>query len=239
MHIVRNDDEATYTLYPATAYEKRVLRKALQFLSPGDRINYEGRRRDKSNDDYCITVFHAGGTREWRVKAYGNTTHKYQVFVGGQRVIIRGTDEADKQQVGSIRDMCFMGTSGLLFLRETKLNGQWGIVCTGKLCSKCNAQMIKVGRTEWGICDACAAICQHNWVKGAIYGGDLDIGVGEFCNICGVAKPHEKKSLLEHHLDTERELGIMVMYKNTPLSPQQLSEAFQEAGISLDTLPKV
>lgn len=54
-----------------------------------------------------------------------------------------------------------------------------------------------------------------------------DLGVGEFCSQCGVSKPmQEDKSPLtqintqaERHLQTEIELGLTVLYENSPFRP--------------------
>jgi hypothetical protein len=154
------------------------------------------------------------------------------VHVDGIELILRGSAEEDKNEVGRIRDTCYFGSGSLIFIGETEVNGKKSIVTTSKRCKHCGVKMIQLVACEWNTCDACAAKCEHHYVKGAVHGGGTDIGVGKFCDICGRGKPRpegeREKSIIEHHLEVEKELGIPVFHDvgETPfVSSQEIVKA--------------
>lgn len=220
MKIIRNEISQTWTLVPVEEGEAEVLTSFAAMLKPEDELSYGGR----SGDDHmtCKLHLHVGASREPRTTTRGNVTIHRTVYVGGVELILRGTTETDKNEIWSVRYGAVY--SGLIFLGETEVDGKKAIVVTAGRCKHCGAAQLN---PEWQTCDACAAKCEHNYVKGAVHGGSTDIGVGEFCDICGRVKPRpeggREKSAIEHHLEVEKELGIPVFHKieGTPLVSSQ------------------
>lgn len=228
MKIIRDEDLATLTLVPVEPEEEQVIAVISAMLKPEDRLCYDGRSEDGDGDKFCKIHLHAGGHREERREISGKATLVRQVYVDSIELILRGSTEDDKHEVGRIRDICFFGSSGLIFLEETEVDGKKAIVTTGKRCKLCGVGMIKRAACEWSTCDECAAKCEHNYIRGAFHGGGVDIGVGDFCSICGRGKPKEegvrRKTQIEQHLAVEKELGMLVLYDHDgiPLTPRQL-----------------
>jgi hypothetical protein len=229
MKIIRDKQLATLTLVPVDADEKQVIVSIAAMLKPEDKLSYGRRGRDGDDDKFCTVHLHAGARKERQSKTEGNITVTRDVHIGGVELVLRGTTEEDKHEVGRIRDMCYFGSGGLIFIGETEVDGVKAIVSTGLRCKHCGAGMIRYSDCEWETCDACAARCEHNYVRGAIHGGGTDIGVGEFCDKCGRGKPkaegERKKSVIEHHLDAERE-GVVdaIFYDGFPGTPRQAVE---------------
>ena len=148
-----------------------------------------------------------GVSEEERSDTSGNVTVHRTVHVDSVKLILIGTTEEDKHEVGRIRDACYFGSGGLIFIGETEVDGKKAIITTAKRCKHCGSGMIRYFDCERSTCDACAAKCEHNYVRGAIHGGGTDIGVGEFCDKCGRGKPkaedEREKSVIEHHLAVE------------------------------------
>lgn len=227
MRVIRDEAAATIKLVPIEEGEGKLLALIAETLQPGSKIHYRGRKTE-ADEKYCSVLLNAGGIGERQVRKHGNGTLTELVLVGGVDLELKGSTEDDKREISRIRDMCFFGTSGMFFLGEVDYEGTKALLFTGSLCQLCGAQMIKRSACEWRTCDACAAKCEHNHVKGAIHGG-VDIGVGEYCSLCGRGKPkHEnerEKSVLEHHLAVERELGIQIFYEEGPVAtPQEAVE---------------
>ncbi len=229
MRIIRDKQLATLTLVPVEADEEQVIASIAAMLKPEDKLSYGGRGRDGDDDKFCIIHLHAGAREEEQSTTKGRVTVSKTVHVGGVELVLRGSTEEDKHEVGRIRDTCYFGSNGLIFLGETEMDGKKAIITTAKRCKLCGGGMIGYFDCEWGVCDACAAKCEHNYVRGAIHGGSMDIGVGEFCDKCGRGKPkaegEREKSQLEHHLVVEKELGINIFYKDEfPGTPRQAVE---------------
>ncbi|MBI4088035.1 hypothetical protein HY418_01475 [Candidatus Kaiserbacteria bacterium] len=229
MKIIRDKQLATLTLVPVEADEEQVIASITAMLKPEDKLSYGGRGRDGDDDKFCTVHLHAGGRVEGKRETQGNVTTIRTVHVDSVELVLRGSTEEDKHEVGRIRDTCYFGSGGLIFIGETEVDGKKSIITTAKRCKHCGAGMIRWSNCEWGTCDACAAKCEHNYVRGAIHGGGTDIGVSEFCNKCGRVKPksegEREKSRLEHHLAAEREVGINVLYKDGPsVTPRQAVE---------------
>ena len=226
MRIIRDEKSATLTFVPVEMAEEQIVASIAAILKPEDRLSYGGRSQDGDDAKFCIIHLHAGGREEWRAETCGGMTVHHTVHIDSVELVLRGSTEEDKHEVGRIRDMCFFGSSGLIFICETEVDGKRSIVTTGLRCKHCGAGMIRYNDCEWKTCDACAAKCEHNYVRSMIHGGGLDIGIGEACNKCGRGKPKteggREKTQLEHHLAVERELGVNIIYKNTPLTPSQI-----------------
>lgn len=223
MKIIRDDGLATFTFVPVGNLEEMVIENIIGAVQPGVKIYYLGRGEDDVPDKFCTTRFNAGGIKKDQTTHEGKLTVTETGYDDGVEFVLRGTSEQDKHEVNAIRDICFTGPGGLIFLEVLELDGKKAICVTASYCKLCGAQMIKRSRCEWKVCDTCADKCGHNYVRGAIHGGKADIAVGNFCNICGRAAPkpegEREKSVLEHHLEVERELGISVTYTNFPFTP--------------------
>lgn len=230
MKIIRDMQLATLTFVPVEATEKQIIASIAARLKPEDKLSYSGRGRDVSDDKFCVIHLHAGGRKEERVKTDKNGTVHRTVYVDSVELVLHGTTEEDKHEVSRIRDMCYYGSSGLIFIGEVEVDGVKAIVTTGLRCKHCDAGMIYYYNCEWKTCDACAAKCEHNYVRGMIHGGEVgDMGVGEYCDKCGQGKPRvegeREKSKIEHHLAVEKELGVNVIYKDgPPTTPRQAVE---------------
>lgn len=215
MKIIRDEHLATLTLVPVDLDEEEVVVSLAAMLKPEDKLVYGGRGQDSDNNEFCVVYLHAGSQKEERTEEKGNITMHEFVHVGGIKLILQGSAEEDKREVGRIRDICYYGSSGLIFLGETVIEGKQALTITAKRCKVCNKNMIRRVECEWSICDECAAKCEHKYVLGAIHGGGVNLGVGEYCDICGRGKPKLKterqKSEIEHFLAAERELGMMII----------------------------
>lgn len=229
MKVIRDEKLATYTLVPIDKEEEEILISIIKLLKVGDGLSYGGRGRDGDDDKFCMVHLHAGARRERQTKTEGNSSVTRWVHIGGVELLLRGSTEDDKYEVNGIRNICYFGSGGLIFLGEIEVNGKKAIVVTAKYCKVCGRAMINLVACEWSVCDDCDAKCEHAYVRGAVHGGGLEIGVREFCQKCGRVKPKSKgesmideKSQLDHHLAVERELGFKVVYKDTLLTPSQI-----------------
>lgn len=221
MKVVKDSQAATLTLVPVEAGEAEVLASMLATLKPEDKLVYGGREKDGEGDKFCKIHLHVGSHKEERTEVRGKITIRCTLNVGGVELVLCGSTEEDKQEVGRIRDTCYFGSGGLIFLGEAEVDGKRVMVTTAKRCKHCQAGMIRHTECEWSTCDACAGKCEHNYVRGAIHGGGTDIGMGEFCDKCGRGKPKTKgereKSVLEHHLAAVRENVVdELIYKDGP-----------------------
>lgn len=229
MKIIRDKQLATLTLVPE-ADEEQVIASIAAMLKPEDKLSYGGRGRDSGDEKFCTVHLHAGGHKELRTETTGNVTVHRTVHVDGVELILQGTTEEDKHEVGRIRDTCYFGSGDLIFLGETEVDGKKAIVITGLRCKHCGAGMIRYSDCEWRTCAVCAAKCEHNYVRGMIHGGSVgELGIGEFCDKCGRGKPRvegeREKTKIEHHLAVEKELGVNVIYKDGPsITPRQAVE---------------
>ena|SRR3989344_848223 len=230
MKIIRDKQLATLTLVPVEANEEQTIASIVAMLKPEDKLSYGGRGQDGDDDKFCTVHLHVGGRKEKKSETSGNVTVISTEHVDSVELVLRGTTEEDKHEVGRIRDMCYFGSGGLIFIGETEVDGKKAIVTTGLRCKHCGAGMIRYSDCEWKTCDACAAKCEHTYVPGMIHGGGVgDMGVGEFCDKCGRGKPkaegEREKSKIEHHLAVEKELGVHVIYKDgPPTTPRQAVE---------------
>ena len=79
--------------------------------------------------------------------------------------------------------------------------------------------MIGIRACEWGVCNLCAAKCEHEYIRGPIRGGGTDIGVGDFCEKCGQGRPLDQgelpKTVAEHHQAAKEELGLIILPRGT------------------------
>ncbi len=119
--------------------------------------------------------------------------------VGGERLTVRGTDEASRRITGGIRDTCYYATSGLTYLGTVEVDGSMGYRFAGTHCARCGSPVVTRTACEWRVCDACAETCTHEYKRGLIHGGGVDLGIGNFCRSCGRGKPDEPDLPLSVH----------------------------------------
>ena len=226
MKIIVDEKKGTFTIVPMTEAEETKISAVLSVLTPDQVLDYQGRSRDPENTKYVQAHFHIGGAKKKVRETKGNITFIGSKMEGGIELTLQGTSDDDKNEVGGIRDVCFFGAAGLIFIESTEVDGKKSMVVTAKKCKHCGANMISLSSCEWSTCSACAEKCEHVYVEGMVHGGGLDIGVGLFCEKCGRGKPKEpgerEKTVIEQHLDAEKKLGVHVVYKDgPPVNPEQ------------------
>ncbi|MBI5044449.1 MAG: hypothetical protein HZC02_00835 [Candidatus Levybacteria bacterium] len=199
MLVTRNEAQATFTLIPQSADEDRKVERVLRSVAPKSRLTYGGRDSDASGRSTRVT------------------------FSGFDITVPPAENEPFIDQ---IRNIAYFG-AGLHLLGETTTdNGRIALLVTGGFCKVCGGNIIEWGRSEWATCSACVQKCQHQYEKGAVHGGNVDIGVGLFCGICGVAKPRDPDEAVmmqaDRHQAVSDELGILVA---TELTEEVLLEA--------------
>lgn len=207
MKIIRDEQLATLTLVPVETEEEQVIASIASMLKSGDKLTYAGRERDDDDGNFCRVNLHVGARHLKQCRTKGNITVRRSAYIGGLKLVLRGTTEEDKREVGRIRDTCFFGSGGLIFLGEVEVDGKKSITTTGMHCKHCGSGMIRYDDCEWKTCDVCAAKCEHIYVRGAIRGGGLEVGVGEFCDKCGRGKPGSADGMseAEHRLAVVKE----------------------------------
>lgn len=234
MHIIRDETKQTWAITPVGIQENLLLRLASSRLHQGEKIKYGGMKTNprKTNEPITALFFHIGGklARKTARSRTGKSTITESTHPGSFKLTIKPTNPVDLEELGAMRDVCFFGSGGLIFLEAKKSVWKTSLVTTGRLCKICRKPMISMRACEWGICDEDAQICNHQYERGAIHGGGLDIGIGEFCTVCGKTKPktaaEQKMSILDHHLAVEKELGVTIIYKNMGYSrPSDIAKA--------------
>jgi len=197
MRIIRNKQLATLTFVPVDVNEEQVINSIVEILKPEDKMSYGGRDQDGNDDKFCVVYLHAGSHDEEKSVTRGNVTYIRTEYIGGVKLVLRGTTEEDKHEVNRIRDTCFFGSNGLIFIGVTEVDGKKAIVTIGKRCKLCKAGMIRYNDCEWSICDKCAARCEHNYVLGMVHGRGVvgGTGIGFFCDKCGRAKLKAKRKM--------------------------------------------
>lgn len=191
MRIVRDDQLATWTLCPSDSEEEESVRRALALLSPGARLTYAGRARDPRDPEVCVVKLHVGGRREKEIPTEECITIAEEVSVGGMPFNLQGETPQDQEEIWHIRNTCYFGAGGLIFLGTIEVSRRPCLICTAMYCQRCGAAMIDSLACEWSTCSACAAVCDHAYVQGRLHSNGVDIGMGEFCQICGRSKPKE------------------------------------------------
>jgi hypothetical protein len=227
MQIIRNEEMAYFTFAPTDEEEVAVLQSVIALAKPKDRIKYGGRSGGDDGVPFMIFL-HVDSQTEEVKEVEGNVTLTSYRRVGGVKLVLRGTTEADDAEVRRIRDAIYFGAGGAIFLGSCEVDGKTAIMVTLSHCKLCNAPMIDLSSCEWKTCKACAAKCGHQYERGAVHGGSAgDIGMGEFCNLCGRGKPEPEsmrtKGWVERGLEVERELGMMILDKSTGARPKQVA----------------
>lgn len=164
MRVQRDERAGTCTLVPTTPEERAALDRVAS-LGTGATIPYVGREGE-----------------DWRDPRFS-----ISFSIGEHRLRVHGDDEESRRVTGGIRDTCFCATSGLTYLGTTE--DGIGFRFTGGYCARCGSPIITRAACEWRVCDACAERCAHEYRRGIVHGGGIDIGVDEYCGSCGRAKP--------------------------------------------------
>lgn len=227
MKIISNTELGTLTLIPVETGEESVISSICDVLKPEDEMQYDG-REDNDDGKVCAVTFRIKSEKKEEVGTRGNVTFRRNVFVGGITLILRGSTDEDKCEVPRIRDACFFSSCGFIFIGETNIDGKRAIITTVSRCKHCGANMIRRRECEHKTCDACAAKCEHHYIRGLVH-GNVDVGVGEYCSKCGRGKPRaegeREKTRIEQHLAAGRELGMQIFYDDgPPFTPEQAVE---------------
>jgi hypothetical protein len=204
MRIVRDETTGTYTFVAVTDEEVELLCAIRTRIEPEDKIIYCGRRRDESveGDRFCVILLNAGGREERRTRTTESGMQvNVPVYVGGVPFTLCGTTEHDKRCVGSIRNACYFGSAGLIYLSTHDVDERPAIVVTCMRCPHCNANMVDMTSCEWRTCNACAATCDHRYERGVVHNPKTDIDIGVFCQKCGRAK-RDTEEVTEPALNT-------------------------------------
>jgi len=229
MRIIRDNKAGTFTFVPTEPIEISAFDQLVNAVKKGDEFAYGGRENDGNSNEYLKIHLHFGSVEVDDEKVDGNITIRKKVHKGGTHLLLQGSSAEDKKIVNRIRDICYFGSGGLIFLETALLDNATAFVFTAKFCKHCQAPMIDRCSCEWSTCGVCAAKCEHVYVRGLVHGGSAgDGGVGEFCGNCGRCKPstgnEPKMTAAERHLQVEQELGIEWRYKDTPLRPADIVE---------------
>ena len=211
MRIFRDIVAGTLALIPADRGEKRTMINVLGAITSGRRLWYCG-RRDTDHDPAQALMFRAGGYSEQFIEASPFCTYRGYRYKGGVLLVLRGTNLRDKKLLLGVRSAVYMN-GGTLHLLQQLRGG--GAVFTAKRCKHCRTPMIDRISCEWNTCNLCALVCVHEYERGAVTGGGVDIGIGEFCGKCGRGKPLPRLTQDEHHMAVGAEFGIQVIETDT------------------------
>lgn len=231
MRIVRDNENGILTFVPMTLVEMIKVAQVAKTLKPSGKLVYGGVERFDRQGEIKRIRLHIGSKEEEVTTHYkegGSLTRS--VHIGGITLGLMGSTEKDRQEVDTIRDLCFFGTGDLVLKGVVRVGWKTSLVVTGSYCKLCHNPMVTPIECEWKVCDKCTATCDHNYIKGAVHGGGIDIGLGYFCDKCGRGKAlteiEKHMSVLDHHLAVEKELGVNIFYKNGPFAtPSELAAA--------------
>lgn len=238
MKIIRDETLATLIFVPVARNEKRWISLLVKTLKVGDLIKYDGRKDDREDDRFCDIHLRFGKWSKKKIaeKLRSAAGYPWSKVSGGHKLQVRGSTEEDRHEVNSIRDnVCAL--PGLFFLGKTKVDGQQAIIITIQFCKHCGEQMIEHCSPFSATCNACATKCEHQWRDGLVSGGGFPgATAGKVCEKCGRVKPltrrQKKMTQAERAIEVERKLGFKTIYKNTPLTPQQIVHREQAAHAS-------
>lgn len=214
VHVEQDRPVGLITLTATTPEEEVVLQDLGAVAVFGQILGYGGRGSIASSAPY--------------------TEHMYLRFSYGEgkEFTILATSEEDEKAVRQLRDAIYFGHGGFTFTGYSVRDGRPSADFTIAQCKVCNKPIISRVECEWLTCDACAAKCEHQYKRGATHGGGVDLGVGEFCGVCGRAKPkpedEPEKPLYDHHIAAEEELGIQMIYENLPGMTPRMVKGFME-----------
>ena len=204
MRIIRDEEAGTFTFIPVTRKEVRKVRRIAKILKPRQKLVYGGRHDDVNGTTTSLDFYAGSKSKRKTSRLGGGSTYTRTVHTGGVKLELIGTESKDRDEVDSIRDICFHGrsTGGLTLLAVENIAGKRALVLTGTFCKVCKRPMIGFAECGWDICDQDADQCQHNYVRGLVNDEKVGIRVGDFCDKCGRAKPlteeEEQMSVLDN-----------------------------------------
>lgn len=214
MKILKNGN-GTLTFVPVSAEETQVITAILSTIAPGAKLAYGGRETESDDATFSTIYLHAGAQEVEDVEIDGNLTVHRTDHVGGVTLALSGSTKDDKYAVNSIRNACFFGSAGLIFLGESTVDDKRSLLVTMMLCSLCEGNMITHLECQSGVCNACAEKCAHTYERTLFHSEDIDIGVVNACTKCFRTEPQAEgenpPTLEEHHRAAQEEFGAMLI----------------------------
>lgn len=230
MKVTRLEINRLYVLAATKPLELELFEQIKSQIGQTRSFNYSGRRSDPLDERFSDVILNFGGTRQ-NVVICGITRINHPA--GGIDLVVRGDEESDRYEVNGLRNACFFGHVDLDIVEISEVDGQLAIAFVLAYCQHCQAAMLDMVECEWRTCHACAAKCEHSYKLGPVHGGGSELGLGSFCTRCGRAEPKgnlgNTMSQAEQHSVLEELIGVQVVYKDTPLSPEQVVALEQEA----------
>ena len=212
MKIVTDAENGTWTFVPKRMREEIVIHAIAEILKPGDKIAYGGR---SGIGDKLKLYLYSGSKEIRKTTKKGNVSFTESAFIQGRKLILRGSNRNDRDEVCAIRDVIYFGSGGLIYLGQTEIDGVLSIIVTGTKCKHCENNTISLGECHWKTCKSCCAKCEHHYIRSTVIGTGFGIAMGEFCDICGDTKPwtdeQNAMSNYERHREVEFELGVIVI----------------------------
>jgi hypothetical protein len=233
MEIRRDDCAGCFILCPTDAAESDMLQKVIDAALQGMPFTYGGRDKDSSSEGFCL-YFNLGGRRDLQETRLAESIIGIEtVHTGGVNFTLRGTTPQDRRVLGSIRDSCFFGC-GIHYLGVAETQGKTALHVNNGSCVRCAKSMIGLRAAAYPVCDACAKICEHVYIRGTIFGGSLSgLSMGRYCTACGSAHPEDVERLLKAPQEwrefwVEAELGITIRDRSTGLTPGEIIQLMRE-----------
>jgi len=230
MRVVENREAGTFTLTPDGTDEQTIVGQLLARLNARDRLEYNGQVQ-KGRDKPMILRFNAGG-KPIRVPVVveGHAIGTESGFDGGVTLDLSGSDDESIAALAPMRDMCFLASGGLIFLREGEIDGVASIVCTGGFCNHCQSPVIGPMTTEEHcVCDKCAKnVCEHEYEETLMLSPAFGLIAAEACKHCKRLSPSaveraQKTPKLERLIEAQKMFGGTVFLAN--LGNMTLDEA--------------
>lgn len=179
MRVARDEENGVWLLWGATAAEKHTIETVTSTMKEGERLKYMGR---KKLGEFSILSLVYGCIED------GSCFQRQCLPECSQRkkLAIVGTTTKDKHEVNGLRDICYYG-GGLVYVGQKQMSGsKTAMMIAGKRCSVCGEYVSSWLACHWGVCDGCAAKCEHEFVEGAVIGGSVPYK-GTYCKKCGRA----------------------------------------------------
>jgi hypothetical protein len=166
MHIKTKDDEGLIILSGTNEEEEAILR-ALSLKEPGFILKYDGRSGAEANSPLTERIL-------------------LHFSLGGQKVTIQATNNEDENHVRSMRNAIYFGSAGLNVRSHHKDGTKIHLNVCVNFCKHCKAPLVGMLESEWRVCEACVALCEHTYKQGPVHGGKAGVmSHGTFCNKCG------------------------------------------------------
>lgn len=187
MRIIRNDQLATWTFVPVETGEQETLDAIARTLSytKREKLVYGGREEDGQDRRFLKIHLFAGAHKAIRTRMFSSHFLNDEIYLGCVELVLCGSSDKDKHEVGCIRNICFVSSCDLIFLDVIWMGRKRCLLTTAKYCKFCGATMIDFDGCYSGVCNYCAEKCEHLycWSKA---GSDR-----EFCVRCCRIRPRE------------------------------------------------